>query len=424
MSNAKNKVELLPLPWPYKSAMAISSDIDDCPPELFGHIHTFLNTEEETPMGRGLGLEISDSLWLWSHDNHLVSLLDDENKLRNYSNKLASLCHSGWIDAFHSMGDFNTVSGFTRDKAGLGYKILNDLGIRLETYINHGNRQNHQNFSCRLANSYLGDDPDSKYYHSDLALEHGIRFYWWDELVDTPLSCLKPSAASSLRLFLDSTIKNSIKTVMGKGKSTRSRESLKELMVPYQLKDANSLWAFTRYNYYPGDLWARPGRHSFKHQLREEFLQELISQAGYAVLYTHFGQPQWQEGDDILDGENLAALKRLQQLYQDKEILVAATGRLLNYWLISKYLMWSSEESQNELVININGIDEPVSGKQNITPEQLEGITFRHRSKKNVKILLQDQEVEGYKTQENNDEAIVYFPWQKLALPSGGFYLK
>lgn len=422
-NSSKNGVNLQPIPYPFKSAMAISSDIDDCPPQLFERIHTYLNTEENTPEGMGLNLEIGDSLWIWSHNDNVLSLLDDNDAPRPYKKKLARLCQQGWIDSFHSMGDYNSRTGFSRDRAKLAYNLLKDMGISLDTYINHGNRQNYQNFSCRLADSYLGDDPSSENYHSDLALEYGIKFYWWDELVSTPLSCAKMPLSSKINQAINSHLKNIIKIVKGKSGSVRSSESLKELMVPYTLKDKNQLWAFTRYNQFPGDIWARPGRHSFKHQLTEKFLEKLLSEQGYAVLYTHFGQNESEEKDRLFDADNREALLRLKQRYENKDILVAATGRLLNFWVKNRYLSWTACSSDGLTEINIIGVDDPVSGKTKLEINDLQGLAFETPLGSQVRILLDNDEASGFKVTEKDNKQIAFFPWKKLDLPDQGFRL-
>lgn len=423
MENSSKKPTLLPFPWPYKSALAISSDIDDCSPQIFADIHTFLNTDEATPLGQGLGLEISDSAWAWSHNDGLVSLLDDNDSPRNYIKKLASLCHQGWIDAFHAFGDFNNTDGFSRKRAARVYEILKDLGISLETFINHGNRQNHQNFSCRLADSYLGDDPDSPFYHGDLSLEYGIKFYWWDEVVATPLSASNISINSKLKLYSDSHLKNLVKSFTGKSSNIRSKESLKELMVPYKLKDGNSLWAFTRYNNYPGDVWARPGRHTFKHQLNSSFLDKLVKEEGYAVIYTHFGQPEWEAGQPLLDETNLAALRELKQQYQQKNILVTATGRLLNYWLKNRHLVWEFQRDPEVNRIIVKGIADPVFGFKELSASELKGLAFKCESGSNIKVFAGDDECHGWETHQQDGFMIVSFPWSSLEPPSDGFRL-
>ena len=63
---ATPKVALRDFPWPFRGMLAICSDIDDESPEHFAGLHRFLNTREMTPLGPGLGLDVSDSFWFYA----------------------------------------------------------------------------------------------------------------------------------------------------------------------------------------------------------------------------------------------------------------------------------------------------------------------------------------------------------------------
>lgn len=47
-------------PLPYRAMLAICSDIDQARIDTFREIHRFLNTEADTYLGKGLGLDIAE----------------------------------------------------------------------------------------------------------------------------------------------------------------------------------------------------------------------------------------------------------------------------------------------------------------------------------------------------------------------------
>ena len=51
------------IPYPYKSMLAISSDAEYTSQEILDWLITYLNTTENTALGRGLGLEFAASLF-------------------------------------------------------------------------------------------------------------------------------------------------------------------------------------------------------------------------------------------------------------------------------------------------------------------------------------------------------------------------
>lgn len=420
----KGPVRLLPFPYPYQAALAISNDIDDASPELFTEIHRALNTCEETPLGPGLGLEITDSLWLWGSGVHL---LDDQNKLTPQAKKLAELASQGWIDALHGLGDFNSRGGCTRELAELAYKTLDRLDIKLRSFINHGDRFNSQNLFCRIAPEYRGDDPLADEYHADLAYEHGIRWFWADELVSHPLS---PSLPDTSKQFADRVKlhgKNLIKTLLGKSMTRRHPASIAELAHPHTLRDGNTIWNFTRYNNHPEGIWHRPGRHSFASQLSDKFLNDLLTQQGWAVVYTHFGQPAWQPGTPLFDKQNWQALQRIADLYHQGKLLVAGTQRLLDLWRQQKYLQWETIETEDNIIIDIKHIKCPVEGKLELNPEQCLGLSFQVKTTcKQLAIQLGNHTIieDEQRTTDPEGKTIVAMPHIPLSTPVNGFSLE
>ena len=58
------EVRLRDLPYPYRSMLAICSDLDETPNrQVYWQIMRFLNTTETTSMGPGAGLNIGNSIY-------------------------------------------------------------------------------------------------------------------------------------------------------------------------------------------------------------------------------------------------------------------------------------------------------------------------------------------------------------------------
>src|SRR5262245_43007780 len=57
-------VEVARYPYPYRAMIAICSDLDETPNwTVYREIMRFLNTTESTSMGRGVGLEVGNSIY-------------------------------------------------------------------------------------------------------------------------------------------------------------------------------------------------------------------------------------------------------------------------------------------------------------------------------------------------------------------------
>jgi len=61
-------VRLRKFPYPYRCAVALSNDPEYLTPRAFWDLHRFLNNEEPTPLGDGLGLPVTDALFMYSVD--------------------------------------------------------------------------------------------------------------------------------------------------------------------------------------------------------------------------------------------------------------------------------------------------------------------------------------------------------------------
>ena len=425
-SKEEHGVSLRPFPYPYRAALALCSDIDDATPALFSAVHRLLSLEEESEHGPGLGLEVADSLFVWANDPDLLGLLDKNDRPTPQAEALAELCRSGWIDSLHALGDFNDGPALTRKRAESAWSTLERMGIKLKTWINHGNENNSQNLYARLGPTFAGDVPSSSAYHADLAIEHGIRYHWWHELASLPLSSERPGTLPLLGARLANSAKNALKRLGGRAWKARDSATLEHLALPVRLRDGNRVWAFTRYNSNPGGIWARPGRHSFRHQLSRAFLDRLVDWGGFAIVYTHFGQPRWDGNMPLFDPPDLEALQRLRASQAAGKILVVTTTRLLDFWTAVRTLEWRVEDDgKGPLRIRIEGINDPVAGKRRPTAEELMGIAFNAPPGRDAQVILAGCVIQDFEAfgPDADGRGGVHIPWRKLDRPDSRFTL-
>src|SRR5262249_33098401 len=120
---------------------------------------------------------------------------------------------AGYFDTIHSFGGILTGAGssFARPEIEHGYRRLREEGITSDVYSNHGSVKDIQNVGGPWiaprtgpvggSNHPEGDLPESKSYHLDLTLSHGVRFFWLDiDCISDPV-CQLESADPAKSLF-------------------------------------------------------------------------------------------------------------------------------------------------------------------------------------------------------------------------------
>ncbi|GMA59652.1 hypothetical protein GCM10025859_00920 [Alicyclobacillus fastidiosus] len=109
-------------PYPYQAMLAISSDADSETLRKFNLVHEFINTTQMTPLGKGLGLDFSDSFFMYNGDNepgyvdiNHEPMSDELSYFKGVSDQpyaasvINRYIHDGWIDTMHTYGDFSQV---------------------------------------------------------------------------------------------------------------------------------------------------------------------------------------------------------------------------------------------------------------------------------------------------------------------------
>lgn len=369
------KVSMRKFPYPYQGMLSITSDIDGTTLEEFVSYHRFLNTKENTPMGRGLGLDVADSFWMFNGTDYtnpvdynqngpgaVMTYFQGISNQKKDANLINYYFNKGWIDSMHGLGDFNRRSPRdnipTRNLAIQAWNALKADGIRPEIWINHGDTANKENFGMNGKGLYSyqkGDVPGSMFYNTDLDIKNGIHFVW--------------------------------------NSKSKSQFGYHSILFPIKLRDGQSIWGFYRYAYEPGkDGKFNWGWSPYKiySELTPQHLNHLVENHQYAVVAQHLGggiDPQ------PFTKQNVSALQLLTSYYDSGKILVARTSRLLHYNLTQQYIQYQIKAAKNETRVIFQSIADPVFGTRPVTFNDLRGITIYAEYPHQLKFYMKNQAI-------------------------------
>ena len=416
----EKSVSLRKFPYPYVSALAICSDIDQTGSfEEFATIQKFLNSNEETIYGPGLGLEIGNSYWFYNDCYDEIITAEDSllprdegisifsgttDTLNDFAPELMKLIKTGYIDCLHSYGHFGR-EGFNRELAERATALIQSESLQVDIYINHGaSGTNFQNIGD--ASWCYGDNVESPYYHTDLTISCGIKFFWRGQLTH----CIGQDSRFS---FL-----NNLKQIYEYFQDIRYTELDFEhdngLVHLFQLDDGTKLFEFARY-INPWGKYPDAVENNFALQLGPSQVDQLINNEGYMIFYTHFGR---NSGPPYLTGPTIEALQYIKEKNAGGELMVSTTSKLLNYYVHHKYLHWHSWENADTIFVQIDNIANEVEGRFIPTEKQLEGVTFY--VPENHKILLYAGETLlpiSYNGKDETGQNSVSVRWRSLSLP-------
>lgn len=378
--------ELRKFPYPYRGALAISSDADHQTLRKFNLIHQFLNTTTMTPWGPGVGLDIADSMFLYNGSDlrkridirgtpvkRELSYFAGTTPQRYAADILDRYIHAGWIDTLHSYGDFTRQNQsqtlFERSLARTALDQLQANGSHLTVWTDHGNKSNVDNFGSYGRSPFydyqLGATPQSPYYHTDLLIPYGVRFVWTDQNSD---------------VFGHSSV-----------------------IYPLRLPDGRMVWGFWRYT---STGYSR--RHGtewlwtvdkLSRELSPAHLAELTRNGQYAIVAQHLSADNEQHP---LPKNGVDTLRSLAVEYQHGRLLVARTSRLLQYNVSHQYARFNTTfDADGFTTIHIQSIDDPVFGVHQPSLSEVRGLTFYTSAPAKTRIAIGDTLVENALLQRN-----------------------
>jgi SAM-dependent methyltransferase len=365
-------------PQPYRAMLAVCSDIDGARPDTFRETHRFLNTAEDTAVGRGVGLDIADSCWFYQSPfpfregtEQLAYFTDyTGTELTRQADELLNYMKAGWIDTLHTYGNFSGAGRFTspfaRRHAIDALKILQDNGIALKVWVNHGDDHNRQNIGTA---AYMqGDNPGSAEYHTDLLRAYGTEYLWAHGRTD----CEGQTTAVHDLALRDGGRIFSFYRFNWRSNAPQAQRIATEYGLPYQRRDDDTFI----------QVW-HP--RALKFQLAEEVLQGLVDNGHFCVLGQHLG---FMHPLVAFDDETVAAFRRLRRFQDDGLILVARTARLLHYNRVRDHLEFSVRTVAGRDVVDIEAVTDPVRGRWLPQLEDLRGITFEGTGSRPIELRL------------------------------------
>lgn len=330
----KPKVTIRSYPYPYKCALSISSDMDECTADRYKELKEIFN-----------GIPVSCHYFVFNSNPYF----DDQiNLLKN-----PEIANDPGF-SLHTYGDFNYRGGFRRHMALEAKEILTKAGLRSYVWVNHGDKKNIQNIG-----SGEGDLPSSLAYHADIMKELGVRFVWNYELSNAlpnerghiiyNLLSRMPIVRKKFNLITDDQIVHSLK-----------------------LRDGSSLYCFVRY----GD-WDKSQVWHLPDVLNYRVLGRLKKSGGAIIVYTHLGI-----------GAKSKKMNEMVKKLQTDDIWVDYIHMILNYMVVRQGLRFRSFIRGKVLHIEITNVIDPVLGKFVPSRADLKKLTFYYDLDAEIRVTL------------------------------------
>ena len=431
-----DEITLLKFPFPYKAALTICSDIDGTSWKHFLTIHQFLNSERSTILGKGLKLSIGDSFWMYDTPgipNSAFSYFKNANGEKSpQAPMIKELIKAGVLDVLHGYGNFESPIEFSRDLSERAIEELEKNGLKIKVWTNHGGIESVQNIGRRSRGMGDINDPEidkHHFYHTDLLISYGIKFYWDSEAAVTKVVGQERKVKFS-EAYWKSPLVNDYRAklkMLAKGVISLADNVLSKLtnthFVPWQLfdpqnrlldsdqlRDGKSIFRFKRFGNGRFD-WSE----DLPFLLNDQVLSELIKREGHLVLYIHLGDRREKKEKVPLSKETVEKLNQISDLFKSGALWVDTTSRLLTYNLIRRFIDWEVVETSGLIKIVIHGLKNcPV--KTNLSATELNGLSFRINTSKNVKIFFRNKEIPS-KTIYQNEHKVLMIPLTFIEWP-------
>jgi len=383
------KVALRKFPYPFIAALAICSDVDGTDTaEKFLAIQNFLNTERDTGMGPGLGLEIGNSFFSLTPDD-TFSYLSSRPTDRAI---IGDFIKAGYIDCMHSYGD----GAQSRDDVLRALDALEQDGCQVKVWVDHARAPT--NFG-KDTSPGMGDVIGSPVYHADVTLAYGMQFAWMgrntcivgQETVVTARALWHIFDLAHSRGSADNLAREVAKIILATAGSRRfAIHRRNRLLRVACLQDGHQIYEFNRCNnHWHLPTW--PDSATLAYVLRRRVLEDLKASQGYMVIYTHLGMGNYAP---LIPLPTQSALRDLAEEYRAGAIYVTTTSRLLTYCLMHRHLEWSYDlSSDNRAEITIHQVTDPLFGPRQPTLEELQGITFYVPDRYQASVFLGDTQV-------------------------------
>jgi hypothetical protein len=399
------EIHIRKFPYPYKAMFAICSDLDETPDkETYFEISRYLNTEQKTSMGTGVGLEVGNTIYFdMPEDQFSYGNTDDDGK-----DKIAKLIKSGHIDCLHSYGDFVIA----RERAESIQKDLQGRGCEVAVWVDHAIAPS--NFGADIMMGQ-GDVIGSSVYHADLTFRRGVKYVWMGRVTSVTGQATKRRLfaifnkqhpfASCKTLFKE--VAKIILGTMGVEKYVLHRNN--ELCRNTRLRDGRVVTEFIRTNPFWGGVDKSETAYGLHNVLTEQYLRNLVKSNGYSILYTHLGKVK--NKSEPFEAKARAGLTRLADYFKAGEILVTTTRRLLDYHSMVNNIKVCSVHNGETTEIKLSG---------NCSLNELSGLTFYTDSgNTEYKVKFNDEYIQCFSLNETDETGrrSISINWNRLEYP-------
>jgi hypothetical protein len=338
-------VQLRRFPYPYRTLLAICSDLDETPDwHTYWETMRFLNTTEDTAVGPGVGLEVGNSIYFdMPPEQFAYWNTDDTGRAM-----IETMIKSGHIDCLHSYGD---LAG-TRKHAARALDELGRHDCKLQVWVDHGTAAT--NFDPGIMRGH-GDEPGHEAYHADLTIDYGIQYIWRGRVTsitgqDIPawlhgiLQWRHPGASG--RTLLKEAAKQTLARL---GNAKYAMHGWNKVLRPTQLRDRQPVWEFMRCNPHWGGVSSCDQGWRIGNVLTGAMLHRLIERGGTSILYTHLGKVD--DPRALFNPRAVQAFRLLAEASREGNVLVTTTRRLLGYCRAIREILF--EEVQDEKGLRI-----------------------------------------------------------------------
>lgn len=399
-TSSEGAVSLLDLPYPFEAMLAICSDLDETPSaDTYLATSQYLNTKDRTPFGRGVGLEVGNTIYFYMNQSEFAYW----NTTDATRAAIRDLIRSGHIDCFHSFGD--TATG--RSQAQETLEHLEAHGCRIPVWVDHAVART--NFGADIMQG-RGDVVGDQAYHADLTLAYGVEYVWRGRVTsmhgqDTPRSLRGIWRASRPAGSLVTLAKEAAKTVapaLGDAKYRMHRDN--DLLANVRLRDGRPAIEFLRTNPHPLGVSAGDNAAGLADVLSDAFLDRLVRRRGKAIVYTHLGKlidPRAGFGQ-----RTRAALEGLANRVHARQVLVATTARVLGYARLRRCATWQTRDDDRvlEILVDTHG-----AGRA------CDGLSFTVPADRACRIVCDGQPVDSRRAPVSGAAgSVVYVPWRSL----------
>lgn len=399
-------VSLRKYPYPFDAMLAICSDLDETPnKDIYFETARYLNTTEDTLLGKGVGLEVGNTIY-FDMPEHNFSYTNSDDDGRN---KIHQLINSGHIDCLHSFGDLVN----DRTLIEKHWQTIQSCKRKVEVWVDHAQAP------TNLDNDIMHGDGALKgtnAFHTDLTMQAGALPFIWKGRVTSIVAqnvkrhygCLfnKREIITSSKTILVEFIKGFLARF---GNEKYAMHKVNKILRKTQLVDGTFVLEFMRCNPSWAGVSVFDSARGIDQVLTKSVLDSLVYNKGCSIFYSHLGKIFSNEVP--FQDQTRQAFELLASYLRNKQIITTTTRRLLGYCRTVDELNFSVKAVDKESHIYVSTV---------YRGEDLHGLTWYVDEPQRVKLFINDVLFDKLQINlpDSSFQASVSIPWIPLSFPS------